>query len=250
MHYTKMYSVRLTNNQYGKTNFYLSLGILLATATLNHYYGGSIWVIYLGSVAWHLFIESGLFLSGLRKGEVYFGTYKMPKGIEIVQRAMVEGPAFCVPAYLVSANGKIGDTSHLIIGALLVIIGSLYLAISDLLSIRRSPKENLIYTRRSMNAPGGMMVLGIVNMSLIFYIALNQSTWLYFVAYSIFVLIFYAIHLPLGIRFIEFGADTSTTYHRPNFGWQCLGLFYDSTFEMTLFIAPAYLIPWSFGWLS
>ena len=245
-----MYSVRLTTNQYGKTNFYLSLGILIATATLHHYIGESIWVIYFSSLVWHLFIEIGLFLSGLRKGEVYFGKYKLPKGIEIVQRAMVEGPAFCVPAYLVGANGKIGDPPQLIIGALLVIAGSLYLALSDFFSVRRSPKENLVYTRRSMNAPGGMIILGIVNMSLIFYIALNPATWVYFIAYSIFVLIFYAIHLPLGIRFIEFRTETSSSYHRPNFAYQCLGLFYDSTYEMTLFIAPAYLIPRSFGWLS
>lgn len=245
-----MYSVRLTSPHHGKATTFLLLFILGITFSLQSILGGSFWIIYFSSVCWHLWIEIGLFVSGMRKGKVFAGVHQLPKSIEILQRAMVEGPAFCVPAYLISSAVRSPNFSLILLGFVLVIMGSLFSAISDYRSIKSIPKEDRVFTRRAMNNPVGMMVLGICNAMVLFYIALHSETWAYILAYAASVLIFYIIHFPLGLRFIQLKDEQTNAYYQPGKGMQGLGLIYDSVYEMTLFIAPAYLIPWSFGWLS
>lgn len=248
--YIEMYSVRLTSPHHGKYNTILLLFILATTLGLQGTLGGSFWIIYLSSVCWHLCIEFGLFFAGMRKGKVFVGTQYLPKFVEILQRALVEGPAFCVPAYLISSVERPSGFYLIILGFVLVIAGSLYAAFSDYQSLKSLPLEQWVYTRRAMNNPFGMMVLGICNGVVIFYIALHSETWSYLLAYALSVLIFYIIHFPLGLRFIQLKDERTDTYYKPGKGMQGLGLIYDSVYEMTLFIAPAYLIPLASGWLA
>lgn len=244
-----MYSVRLTTRHHGKATFYLMLAILVITFTFYHYYGSGILIMYLCSVGWHLIIETALHFTGMRKGTVYLGTYRLPKSLEIIQRSMVEGPAFCVPAYLVSSQWHEPNPWPVIWAILVVILGSIYLAKSDYNNLKKSEPEEKLYMRRAMNNPVGMVLLAFINTGLLFFIFQHSYTWLYLIFYALFVVLFYAIHFPFGVRYIELERENATGFYRPNFGIQALGLLYDSAFEMTLLISPAYLLPYYWGWI-
>lgn len=97
-----MYSVRLTTKHHGVTTVHLFLFILCLSCVLFWTFGWNYLVIYVASSFLHVLIETGLFLSGIRKGDMYYRQWKFPKTVEIFLRSMVEGPAFCVPAYFLA----------------------------------------------------------------------------------------------------------------------------------------------------
>lgn len=252
-----MYSVRLTTKAHGKTTFHLFLFIATLTSCLVYAYGWNYGVIFVASTFVHVFIESGLFLSKLRKGDVYYGSFKLPKMLEIFLRSMVEGPAFCVPAFFIAEQLKIGNGGFAIVGSTIVVgLASFYLGWFDRKHKNEVRSENeLIISRRAMNQPKSLMLLALINsicLTVIVLLPVEQKAHAlaYFSAYAGFVLLFYFINYNLGVRYIEVDHPEKKSFVRPQLGMQVAGLVYDSAYEMTLLISPAYWLSYYLGFFQ
>lgn len=252
-----MYSVRLTTKSHGVTTFHLFLFILTLTAWLIYTFGWNYLVIFSASSFVHVLIETGLHVSGLRKGDMYYREFKLPKFMEISLRSMVEGPAFCVPAYFVADQYKEGNLLLAISAAVFVVGGaSFYLGWFD----RKHQKAvknstELIISRRAMTRPQGLMLLALVNSICIIALmnipsADRTYAFTYVFSYAGFVLLFYFINYNLGVRYIETYNHEHNTFEKPGIPMQIAGLVYDSAYEMTLLISPAYWLTYFLGFFS
>ena len=251
-----MYSVRLTTKTHGKTTFHLFLFILALSSLLVFEFGWNYGVIYGVSSFVHVLIESGLYISKLRKGEMYYGSFKLPKILEIFLRSMVEGPAFCVPAFFIADHVVQGDVLEAICIAFLVVgSASFYLGWFDRKHKNQvSSESELIISRRAMNQPKGMMLLAFINsICLVVMVLLPQEqkahAFAYYFAYAGFVLLFYLINYKLGVRYIEVYNSDMKRFEKPSLGMQVAGLVYDSAYEMTLLISPVYWLSYYLGFL-
>jgi hypothetical protein len=249
-----MYSVRLTTKAHGITTVHLFVFILALTIWLIGAFGWNYLVIFLASSMVHVLIETGLFLSKIRKGDMYYGQFKLPKALEILLRSMVEGPAFCVPAYFIADQFNQAHFTLAIIAAILVVgTASFYLGWFD----RKHKNEvknpsDLIISRRAMSKPKGMMLLAFINSLCLLAIVFlpperHAHAFTYYFSYAGLVLLFYFINFNLGVRYIETYDPETKSYVKPSLGMQIAGLTYDSTYEMTLLISPAYWLTFYLG---
>jgi hypothetical protein len=253
----EMYSVRLTTNAHGKTTFHLFLFIVSLSSWLVYSFGMNYLLIFFASSIVHVLIETGLFLSKLRKGDMYYGTYKLPKTVEILLRSMVEGPAFCVPAFFVADQLVLGNFMEAIGVALLVVgAASFYLGWFDRKHKNEAKsEEDLIISRRAMSKPIGVMLLALINsicLLAIVFLPVEQHlhAFTYYVAYAGFVLLFYFINYNLGVRYIELYNPEKKCFEKPRLGMQVAGLIYDSAYEMTLLISPTYWLSFYLGFFQ
>jgi hypothetical protein len=252
-----MYSVRLTTNAHGKTTFHLFLFIVALSAWLIYSFGINYFMIFCASSLVHILIETGLFLSKLRKGDMYYGRYKLPKTLEILLRSMVEGPAFCVPAFFV-ADQVVKGNWMLAIGTALIVVGtaSFYLGWFDRKHKNEAKSaDDLIISRRAMSKPKGIMLLALINsicLLAIVFLPFEQQkhAFTYYFAYAGFVLLFYFINYNLGVRYIEMYNSETKCFEKPGLGMQIAGLVYDSAYEMTLLISPAYWLCFYLGFFQ
>ncbi|MEN9973596.1 MAG: hypothetical protein RIS20_1943 [Bacteroidota bacterium] len=252
-----MYSVRLTTKAHGVTTFHLFLFILILTAWLIYTFGWNYLVIFCASSFVHGLIETGLFFSGLRKGDMYYREFKLPKFLEISLRSMVEGPAFCVPAFFVADQFEAGNFLLAIFVAFLVVgTASFYLGWFDRkhhLEVKNSTE--LIISRRAMTRPKSLMLLSLVNSICIIALMFIPNAdrihaFTYVFSYAGFVLLFYFINFNLGVRYIESFNHETKAFEKPGLSMQIAGLIYDSAYEMTLLISPAYWLTYYLGLFS
>ena len=94
-----MYSVRVITRWHGNTQAIMLVYGLIVTGLLIWGFGKNYLVIYCASALLHLTLETGLSLSGIRKGEVTVFGIKLPRVADAALKAFVEGPGFCVPAF-------------------------------------------------------------------------------------------------------------------------------------------------------
>ncbi|MFM7668018.1 MAG: hypothetical protein ACKO7D_07505 [Bacteroidota bacterium] len=249
-----IYSVRQTTTKHGDANFHILLYIIVITSLLVWYFGKNYLIIFLSSGAVHFIIESLLTITGIRKGRTFLFGKQLPRLAEISLRSLVEGPAFCVPAYFIADQIKNGNLVIIaIFGAIIVGLASLYSALSDNYFVKKHMNtDKIITSRRAMSKPKAFITLLVINSFFLFLIfrlpnvAFEHAT-MYLVSYACFVLLFYFINYNLGVRYIEMYDSKKDEYFKPGVFYQAVGLFYDSVFEMTLFISPAYLIPYYLG---
>jgi hypothetical protein len=252
-----MYSVRLTTKAHGVTTFHLFLFIISLTAWLIYTFGWNYLVIFSASSLVHVLIETGLYLSGLRKGDMYYREFKLPKFMEISLRSMVEGPAFCVPAYFVADQYEKGNLLLAVVASILVVgAASFYLGWFDRKHhLAAKDSTELIISRRAMTRPKGLMLLALVNSICIIALMCIPSAdrthaFTYIFCYAGFVLLFYFINYNLGVRYIESFNHERNAFEKPNLTMQIAGLVYDSAYEMTLLISPAYWLTYYLGFFS
>lgn len=245
-----MYSVRKTTSYHGNSNLYVLIFILLLTTLLVVNFGKNYLTIFLSSGLLHVIIETGLTITGLRKGKTFLFGKKLHRVPEILLRSFVEGPAFCVPAFFVADQFSSGNASIAILASFLIVGGaSGYLAHSDRRNIRMLPsKDSLIISRREMTNPKAIMLLALLNticISIMFFIPTEHTEHasIYIFSYAGFVLLFYFINYNFGVRYIEMSDPVTNEYSKPNLVMQIAGLIYDSAYEMTILISPAYWIP-------
>ena len=249
-----MYSVRLTTKAHGITTVHLFLFIIALSSWMTYAFGWNYLIIFLSSSLVHVLIESGLHLTGIRQGDMFYGQRKIPKIGEILLRSMVEGPAFCVPAFFVADQFR---QSHffLAIIAVIAVVGSasFYLGWFDRKHYRKaSVPSDVIVSRRAMSKPKGMMLLSLINslclLAIVCIPADRQAhAFTYYFSYAGLVLLFYFINYNLGVRYIECYNHELKIFEKPGLGMQVAGLVYDSTYEMTLLISPAYWLAFYFG---
>lgn len=245
-----MYSVRKTTIFHGNSNFYVLLFILLLTTLLVVNFGKNYLIIFLSSSLLHVIIESGLTITGIRKGNTYLFEKKLHRVPEIMLRSFVEGPAFCVPAFFVADQYSWGNILVPVLASILIVgCASAYLAFSDRRNLRAfSSQDSVIISRRAMTNPKAVMLLALVNtlcISIMLTIPMEHRLHasIYIFSYAAFVLLFYFINYNFGVRYIELYNPVTGEYNKPNLGMQIAGLFYDSAYEMTILISPAYWIP-------
>lgn len=214
-------------------------------------------VIFCASSLVHVLIESGLHLSGLRKGNMYYRSFKLPKWMEILLRSMVEGPAFCIPAYFVAEQSSKGNLFLAGLGSLIVVgLASFYLGWFDRKHYLVSKDESeLIISRRAMMHPQSVILLAFVNSICLIALLLIPSAdrthaFTYISTCAGFVLLFYFINYNLGVRYIETFRYDLSSFEKPKFSLQMAGLIYDSAYEMTLLISPAYWLTYYLGFFS
>ena len=249
-----MFSVRKTTKFHGTTSFYILVFILIVTTLLIYEYGRNYLAIYLSSGLLHAVIESGLTVSGIRKGETFLFGKKLSKLSEIFLRSFMEGPAFCVPAFFLADQYRMGNLMYASFLTIVVVGGaSFLLGWSDKKNIAKVVSENsIIIVRRAMMNPKASMLLALLNticISMIFLIpsAAREHAFTYVFSYALLVLFFYFINYNLGVRYIEQFDPIKNEYLRPGVLMQAAGLTYDSAYEMTLLISPAYWVPFYFG---
>lgn len=245
-----MFSVRMTTKFHGNANFHVLIYILLITSLLITFFGKNYLVIFLSSSFLHLLIETGLTLSGTRKGSTYLFGQKLSKPGEIILRSFVEGPAFCVPAFFIADQFIAGNVLIALTCATIIVgIAAFYLAYSDNSQLRKAKTdEDVIISRRAMTKPKAVMLLALINticITMMFLIPLDfrSHAFTYLLAYSLFVVLFYFINYNLGVRYIELYDPETRSYKKPGVLMQVGGLLYDSAYEMALLISPAYWIP-------
>lgn len=249
-----MYSVRLTTKAHGITTTHLFLFIVSLSGFLTFFFGWNYAIIFCASSLLHVVIETSLHLLNLRKGEMFYGVKKIPKFMEILLRSMVEGPAFCVPAFFVADQFILGPSFTALFISILVVGGaSFYLGWFDRKHVNTLVNESdLLVSRRAMLKPKAVISLAFINSLCLIAIMLIPSehrnhAFIYYISYAGFVLLFYFINFNLGVRYIEvFNADTKL-YEKPKISMQVLGLVYDSAYEMTLIVSPAYWICFYLG---
>jgi hypothetical protein len=249
-----MYSVRKTTKWHGNTQVHVLLCVLLMTGLLVWQYGRNYLVIFGASSLLHLIIEVGLSLSGMRKGQVYVYGHKLPRAVDCTLRALVEGPAYCVPAFFV-ADQVVAGQAAFGIGSAAVVVGavSLSMALADRRDLRRlGPGEEPIFSRRAMTRPGAVMLLALVNTVCLAALFLmptpyRMHAFLYVIAYSSMVMLFYFINYNLGVRMVETYDHERGEFVKPGPLFQAAGLAYDSGYEMALLISPAYSVPFYLG---
>jgi hypothetical protein len=167
---------------------------------------------------------------------------------------MVEGPAFCVPAFFIADQFVAGNTFVGIVGAILLVgIASLYLGLADRYNLRKlGPDEEPLITRRAMTRPKAVMLLALINtgcLTALFLIPApyRSHAFAYLIAYSFLVLLFYFINYNLGVRMVEIYNHERKEYTTPGPLFQAAGLTYDSAYEMALLISPAYWLTFYLG---
>ncbi len=249
-----MYSVRKTTRWHGNTNVNILICNLVITAFLTWQYGINYLVIFCSSSLLHLLIESGLALSGLRKGDVYVYGRKLPRAVDVALRSFVEGPAFCVPAFFVADRFMSGDITIGIAGPALVVgLASLYMGLADRRDLRRLRSgEEPLYNRRAMTKPSAVMLLALINTGCLSAMFLMPTPYrahafIYVAAYSGLVMLFYFINYNLGVRMVEIYDVERKQYTQPGPLFQAAGLAYDSAYEMGLLISPAYWVTFYLG---
>lgn len=252
-----MYSVRKTTKWHGNTQVHVLLCVLVVTGLLVWQYGKNYLVIFAASSLLHLIIEGGLSLSGIRKGRVYVYGYELPRAADCTLRALVEGPGYCVPAFFV-ADRVVAGQAGLGIGSAAVLVAtvSLYMALADRRDLKRlGPDEEPISSRRAMTRPGAVMLLALVNtvcLAALFLMPEPYRThaFIYVIAYSSMVMLFYFINYNLGVRMVEIYDHERGEFVRPGPLFQTAGLAYDSGYEMALLISPAYWVTFYLGFFE
>jgi hypothetical protein len=63
-------------------------------------------------------------------------------------------------------------------------------------------------------------------------------------------ILFYLINYNLGVRYIETFRHDLNSFEKPKLSLQIAGLVYDSAYEMTLLISPAYWLTYYLGFFS
>jgi hypothetical protein len=252
-----MFSVRKTTKFHGNANFIVLIYILLITSILITFYGINYLVIFLSSSLLHLLIETGLTISNIRKGSTYLYGRKLSKPSEIILRSFVEGPAFCVPAFFIADQFIAGNVLPALTSATFIVgIAAFYLAYSDNFQLRKiKTDEDVIISRRAMTKPKSVMLLALINticISMMFLIPLDSRyhAFAYLLSYSLFVVLFYFINYNMRVRYIELYDPETMSYKKPGVLMQVSGLLYDSAYEMSLLISPAYWIPYYMGGFS
>jgi len=252
-----MYSVRLTTKAHGVTTSHLFLFIIFLIGCLIYTFGLNYLVIFCASSLMHVLIETGLHVSGLRKGDMYYRAFKLPKFMEILLRSMVEGPAFCVPAYFVADQYAKGNILLAALASILVVgLASFYLGWFDRKHhLAAKDESELIISRRAMTRPQSVMLLALVNsicLIALMFIPSSARThaFTYIFAYAGFVLLFYLINYSLGVRYIETFRHDLNSFEKPKLSLQIAGLVYNSAYEMTLLISPAYWLTYYLGFFS
>lgn len=249
-----MYSVRKTTKKHGSINIHILAVNLLITSFLIYKFGINYLTIFCSSSILHLIIETGLAASGMRKGEVFLYGYRLSKPAELLLRSMVEGPAFCVPAFFVADQYMTGQLTVGITLAIIVVgLASFYMGYSDRRDIRSlNSKEAPLISRREMTRPLAVIFLALINTICLIAIFLIPQPKIahavvYILSYSLLVMLFYLINYQLGVRLIERYDHENKTYYKPGTFYQIAGLTYDSAYEMALLVSPAYWVTFYLG---
>ena len=249
-----MYSVRKTTVKHGDANLIVLIYILIITSILIHQYGINYLVIFCSSALLHMLIETGLSIFGIRKGSVYIFGNELPRAADVVLKSLVEGPAFCVPAFFVADQFQSENYLFPIVLSVAVVgLAAFYLGWRDKVNIGKLTKEETpLVSRRAMTKPLAVILLALINSGCIaafFLIPLTHRghAFTYLFAYSVFVLLFYFINYNLGVRYIEMYESETKKYTKPGIGFQMAGLTYDSAYEMALLVSPAYWLTFYLG---
>jgi hypothetical protein len=248
-----MYSVRKTTIHHGNSNFYVLLVILIMTALLIINFGKNYLIIFLSSGVLHVILETAITLTGVRKGHGYLFGKKLHRAPEILLRSFVEGPALCVPAFFVADNYVKGNMTLAFLGGIAIVgLASLYLAVSDTVQLKKAGADGEIISRRAMTNPKSVMLLALLNtfcISMVFLIPLDSRglAFIYLLAYSTFVLLFFFINYNFGVRYVVLYDPETKEYRKPGPLMQAAGLSYDSAYEMALLISPAFWVPFYLG---
>lgn len=252
-----MYSVRETTKWHGNTNLVVLLINIVVTAVLYFNYGSNYLVIFCSSMLLHFIIESGLAVSGIRKGNVYVFGKKLPQAIDTLLKASVEGPAFCVSAFFVADSFENGNELFSLITAVIVVgLASFYMGLSDKKNIANLKIGDIpVISRRAMTKPKAVMLLALINtccISAMFMIPNEDRShaFTYLFAYAALVLLFYFINYNLRVRYIEMYDPITNTFTKPGLGIQIAGLIYDSAYEMALLVSPAYWLTFYLGFFN
>lgn len=242
-----MFSVRITTRWHGNTQFEMMWVAVLITAVAAWQWGADYLVIFAGSALVHLIIELGLAASGIRKGKVQLYGREVPRLTDSTIRAMLEGPAFCVPAFFVADRVAAGETLQGVVGAgVLVAVASTYMGMADKRHLAQlEPGEEPILSRRAMTRPGAVMLLSLFNTGSLFALfsipaPYRAHAFTYIAAYGLLVMLFYLINYNLGVRLVELRDEETGAWTRPGPAFQAAALTYDSVYEMGLMVSPAY----------
>jgi len=249
-----MYSVRVITRWHGNTQVHMLLLNLSITGLLIWKFGIDYFVIFCASALLHLILETGLSISGIRKGEVYVYGRKLPRAADALLRALVEGPGFCVPAFFAADQIMAGNVG-LGVGFPVVVIGlaSLHMGLADRRDVARlGPDEKPQMSRRAMTRPGAVMLLSLINTGCLSALFLMPDPYrlhgfLYVISYALLVILFYIFNYNLGVRMVQLYDAETKTFTTPGPLFQAAGLAYDSAYEMALLISPAYWVTFYLG---
>jgi len=249
-----MYSVRKTTHWHGDTQANMMVVNIVITGLLIWQFGSDYAVIFCSSALLHLVIEVGLAASGIRKGEVSVYGWKLPRAVDSVVRATVEGPAFCVPSFFVADQVAAGNLA-LAIGGPAVVVGvlSAYMGLADRRDIARlEPGQQPLMSRRAMTKPGAVMLLALINslaLGALFSIPApyRAHAFTFVAAYALLVMLFYLINYNLGVRMVQIYDCETKSFTTPGPLFQATALTYDSAYEMGLLISAAYWVTFYLG---
>jgi hypothetical protein len=252
-----MYSVRVITKWHGNTQALFLLYSTTITGCLIGWFGIDYLVIFCASALLHLILETGLSLSGIRKGEVFVFGVKLPRVADAALRAFVEGPGFCVPAFFV-ADQLMGDQVALGIGlpVLVVSVGSLFMGLADRRDVRRLPPgEEPQMSRRAMTRPGAVMLLSLINTGCLTALFLMPDPYrlhgfIYVISYASLAMLYYLFNYNLGVRMVQLHDAKTDEYTTPGPGFQAVALAYDCSYEMALLISPAYWVTFYLGYFT
>lgn len=249
-----MFSVRVTTPGHGSTNAHVLVINVVVTSLLIARYGIDYLTIFCASALLHLMLETGLAVTGIRKGVVYVYGRRLPRAADALLRATVEGPGFCVPAFFVADRVLAGDLVLGLLGPFLLAGAvSLYMGLADRRGVRTlGPGEEPILSRRAMTRPGAVMLLSLINTVCLTVLLTMPDPFrahalIYLGAYIGMVMLFYLINYNLGVRRVELYDAARDTYTTPGPLFQAAGLTYDSAYEMALLISPAYWVTFYLG---
>jgi hypothetical protein len=249
-----MYSVRVITRWHGNTQVHILLCNLIITGFLIWNFGIDYLVIFCASTLLHLLLETGLSISGIRKGDVFVYGHRLPRAADAVLRAIVEGPGFCVPAFF-AADQIMGGNVALGVGFPVVIVGfaSLFMGLADRRDVARlGPDEAPQMSRRAMMRPGAVMLLSLINTGCLTALFLMPDPYrlhgfIYVISYALLAILFYIFNYNLGVRMVQMYDSEKKSYTTPGPVFQAIGLAYDSSYEMALLISPAYWVTFYLG---
>jgi hypothetical protein len=248
-----MYSVRKTTRLHGHTQLYVMLVNVVISGLLIWLCGLDYLVIFCASTLLHLTLELGLGAAGIRKGEVFVYGRKLPRLVDSLVRSVVEGPAFCVPAFFVADQVAAGHYALGIAGTgVLIGFGSLAMGLADRRHLAQLGPNEVLMSRRAMTRPGAVMLLSLVNTVAIVVLVSMPAPYrahalTYVAAYILLVMLFYVINYNLGVRFVQLYDDERKEFVTPGPLFQAAGLTYDSAYEMALLISAAYWVSFHLG---